>query len=105
MLVRFDDVVGHERPIRALRRAWAGGRLHHAYLASGPEGVGKRAVAWALAALVNCEAPVGEGESSDALLIIVLAVAVLGVLILAYCARLLYVHVNIEKFKLEAAKQ
>ena len=66
MLVRFDDVVGHERPIRALRRAWAGGRLHHAYLASGPEGVGKRAVAWALAALVNCEAPVGEGESSDA---------------------------------------
>lgn len=66
MLIRFGDIVGHDRQTRALRRAWASERLHHAYLVRGPSGIGKRAVGWALAALVNCHSPEGEGEEADA---------------------------------------
>jgi DNA polymerase III subunit delta' len=49
------DVVGHERAVDLLRRTIAHGRLGHAYMLSGPRGVGKRALALALARAVNCE--------------------------------------------------
>ena len=49
------DVVGHERAIDLLRRSLANGRLGHAYLLSGPRGIGKRTLAIELARAVNCE--------------------------------------------------
>lgn len=65
-MVTLQHVVGHETVKAALRRAFAADRLHHAYLFAGPDGVGKRALGFALAALVNCEAPVGAADSLDA---------------------------------------
>jgi DNA polymerase III subunit delta' len=49
------DVVGHERAVDLLRRSIEHGRLGHAYLFSGPDGVGKRTLALELARAVNCE--------------------------------------------------
>ncbi len=55
-------VIGHDQPVKILRRSLTTGRLSHAYLFTGPEGVGKRTVALALAMTVNClgEAPAGQ---------------------------------------------
>jgi len=50
----FADIVGHERQLASLRLALETGRLHHAYLLTGPEGVGKKTVALALAKAVQC---------------------------------------------------
>lgn len=57
----FDQIRGHERPIRVLRRALAAARIPGAYLFSGPDGVGKRTTALAFAAALNC--PEREGEA------------------------------------------
>ena len=46
---------GHDRAVELLRRAMAGGRLPHAFLFVGPEGVGKRAFAVRLAQTLLCE--------------------------------------------------
>lgn len=48
-------IVGHERAVDLLGRAVARGRIGHAYLLSGPLGVGKRALAVAFARALNCE--------------------------------------------------
>ena len=61
--VRFDEIIGHERATEYLRRALARGRLAHAYLFYGPERVGKRAVAFALAAAVVCGRPQPDGTA------------------------------------------
>ncbi|MDH3454062.1 MAG: DNA polymerase III subunit delta' [Desulfuromonadales bacterium] len=50
----FDQILGHERQKEILRRALANGRLAHAYLFSGPDGIGKRLMALALARAVVC---------------------------------------------------
>ena len=50
----FADIVGHERQLASLRLALATGRLHHAYAFTGPEGVGKKTVALALAKTLHC---------------------------------------------------
>lgn len=50
----FSDIVGHRRQVENLRRALAKGRLHHAYLFLGPEGIGKRTVAVSLAMAIHC---------------------------------------------------
>ena len=60
-MLRFQDIVGHQGQIELLRRAVRRDRLHHAYLFVGPEGAGKRAVATALAAAVQC--PEGAGDA------------------------------------------
>ncbi len=65
-LVRFADIRGHQRTLSVLRRSVASERVHHAYLFSGPDGVGKRLAAQAFAALVNCLSPVGDGATLDA---------------------------------------
>src|SRR5919106_3940702 len=48
------DIIGHHRQIQTLRLALAKRRLHHAYLFIGPEGVGKRTLALALAKAIHC---------------------------------------------------
>ena len=50
----FADFIGHERPTRSLQAAIRNGRMAHAYLFDGPEGVGKRRFALALAKALHC---------------------------------------------------
>lgn len=50
----FARILGHDRQKDILRRALTGRRLAHAYLFEGPEGVGKRLMALALARAVFC---------------------------------------------------
>jgi DNA polymerase-3 subunit delta' len=52
--MKFDDIIGHEPAIDLLKRAIRAGRLPHALLFHGPEGVGKHAVAKILAATLLC---------------------------------------------------
>jgi DNA polymerase III subunit delta' len=49
------DIIGHEWAIDFLRRSIAGGRVAHAYLLSGPAGVGKSLLALRIAQVLNCE--------------------------------------------------
>src|SRR5438105_4503251 len=53
--MRWEDVSGQERPVRLLRGALERGRVHHAYLLAGPEGVGKELLARTFAQAANCE--------------------------------------------------
>ena len=50
----LSAIIGHEKQLETLRLALANGRLHHAYLFVGPDGVGKRTVALSLARAVHC---------------------------------------------------
>jgi DNA polymerase III subunit delta' len=50
----FDDIIGQQKQLATLRAALGNGRLHHAYLFLGPEGVGKRLTALALAKALHC---------------------------------------------------
>ncbi len=59
--MRFQEIIGHERPIKILRGALKGQSLAHAYLFQGEEGIGKRQVAFALAMAANCP----EAKSSN----------------------------------------
>ena len=56
----FAELIGHDRPLESLRSALAHQRLHHAYLFAGPEGVGKRTVALALARAIHCSEANGD---------------------------------------------
>ena len=51
----FAEVIGQEHVTAALSSALDAGRLHHAYLFSGPRGCGKTSSARILAASLNCE--------------------------------------------------
>ena len=50
----FKDIIGQQKQLTVLRSALANGRLHHAYLFLGAEGVGKHLVAVALAKALHC---------------------------------------------------
>ena len=51
----FADIIGHQKQLGILRAGLASERLHHAYLFVGPEGVGKRTIATALAKAIHCQ--------------------------------------------------
>ncbi|HVR71071.1 MAG TPA: DNA polymerase III subunit gamma/tau [Vicinamibacteria bacterium] len=50
----FDEVVGQTTVTRTLKNALASGRIGHAFLLSGPRGVGKTTTARVLAKALNC---------------------------------------------------
>jgi DNA polymerase-3 subunit delta' len=58
----FEQILGHERQKEILQRALANGRLAHAYLFSGPDGIGKRLMALALARAIVCDEQRGCGN-------------------------------------------
>ncbi|MGH7896005.1 MAG: DNA polymerase III subunit delta' [Candidatus Binatia bacterium] len=53
----LSSLVGHERVVRQLRAAVTSDRPAHAYLVTGPVGIGKRTLAGAFAASLLCEVP------------------------------------------------
>jgi DNA polymerase-3 subunit gamma/tau len=68
----FAEVVGQDHVTEPLQQALRSGRIHHAYLFSGPRGCGKTSSARILARSLNCEqgptpTPCGECDSCVAL--------------------------------------
>ncbi|MFQ3622504.1 MAG: DNA polymerase III subunit delta' [Acetobacteraceae bacterium] len=59
---RTDRLVGHGAAVAAFARAWASGRVHHAWLLCGPPGIGKATLAYRIARFVLAG---GEGASPD----------------------------------------
>ncbi|HEX7232893.1 MAG TPA: DNA polymerase III subunit delta' [Candidatus Binatia bacterium] len=51
----FAEITGHTKQLAMLRTALSVERLHHAYLFVGPEGIGKRSIAIAVAKAIHCE--------------------------------------------------
>lgn len=64
--MRFSDVIGHERVVRWLAQAVAGGRAGGAYLFYGPEGAGKGTLASAFVAALACRRRTPQGEACGA---------------------------------------
>ena len=61
----FDQIMGQESAVAILRNALRNGRLAHAYLFLGPEGVGKRLTALTLAKALNCQSPSPAGDACE----------------------------------------
>jgi DNA polymerase-3 subunit delta' len=62
-LLFFRDILGQERVLAQLQAALRSGRVAHAYLFLGPEGVGRASVARALAVALNCARPFADGDA------------------------------------------
>lgn len=53
--MNWNEIIGHDRPKKILGEALSRSRLPHAYLFYGPDAIGKKATALALARAVQCE--------------------------------------------------
>ena len=51
----FEEIVGQDHIVSTLKNAISKNRLAHAYLFSGPRGVGKTSTARILARALNCQ--------------------------------------------------
>src|SRR5690349_19661088 len=61
----FDELVGQEPVVKTLKNAIATGRIGHAYLFTGPRGVGKTSAARLLARAANCLATTGDKPCNE----------------------------------------
>ena len=63
-----DRVIGQDSAIADFMQAAQGGRLHHAWLLTGPRGVGKATLAWAIARwlLSGATGPFGAIDTPEA---------------------------------------
>lgn len=52
--MHFSDIIGHQEIIRSLKAAIDEGKIGHAYLFTGPAGIGKKSLAKAFAARLLC---------------------------------------------------
>ena len=59
---RFDELVGQQHVVTALKNAISDGRVGHAYLFSGPRGTGKTSTARILGKALNCTDLESDGE-------------------------------------------
>lgn len=59
MLIPLSTVIGQDKAKNFLLSSFAKGKMSHAYLFKGQSGVGKKTVARAFAAFINCAAPQG----------------------------------------------
>ncbi len=57
----FTHIQGQDRAVQNLKQSLQRDKLHHAYLFSGPEGIGKKKTALELAKALNCDRPGPEG--------------------------------------------
>ena len=64
----YDDIIGQKRQIEQLERARGSGRVAHAYLFFGPDGVGKEKVAFAFARALNCQSENAPCQSCESCL-------------------------------------
>ena len=55
----FEGIIGQDRVVRFLKRAYEKNRVPHALLFTGIPGIGKRTTALALARLLQCQSPKG----------------------------------------------
>lgn len=60
----MTEVTGHERILDLLETTAANDRPAHAYLFTGPEGIGKKAVALRFASILNCVSPAEDTDRS-----------------------------------------
>src|SRR5262245_44530843 len=85
----FADVLGHERVKSLLDRAIGSGRVPHALLFAGPEGVGKRTLALAFARALICEKGGRGGPCEECI----------------HCRRVLRAIAGIDESRVAAAKE
>lgn len=60
------ELFGHDAALAEAERALSGGRMHHAWMITGPKGVGKASFAYRLARRLLGAAPSGEGGLASA---------------------------------------
>ena len=60
--MKFSDIPGHEAAKTRMRQMADSGRIPHAILLEGPEGIGKLSLARAFAQYIHCEHPTADGE-------------------------------------------
>ena len=61
----FEELVGQEPVVKTLKNAIAAGRIGHAYLFTGPRGVGKTSAARLLARAANCQSTDAEKPCNE----------------------------------------
>ena len=59
--MKLSDMAGNKRVVDYFQRALAKGRMGHAYLFSGPDGIGKRTLAHLLCKTLLCRTPLPDG--------------------------------------------